>query len=125
VVPESFVLNGERDSFHLLVGHIQELLGVIRSGTIGNDIEGSEACLPSRSHKDEDWVFRRVLHDGRVSGLVHGGHTGTVVLSREASNMNLHGHRPDGRTKVKETLTGLRIYAEPISEVMSIGESSG
>lgn len=37
------------------------------------------------------------------SGLVHGGHAGAVVLTREPLDVDLEGDGPNRRAKVKQT----------------------
>ena len=73
---------------------------------------------PARADEDERRLGGRVVEDGTVGGLVHGGHPRAVVLAREAGDVHLERHGAHGGLEVEERV-GRDV--EPFGDVVRVG----
>lgn len=115
--------------------------------TGGEDVDGSEACLLARRHKNDDRLLGRVLGDGMVHGLGHGQQASLSVADVEALgitgkrqrlqdrvvwtgghekgksrpylDVQLQGHGAHVRVEVE---SGGGTAPQPVGHVLSIGE---
>ena len=63
-----------------------------------------------------------MLLDRRKAWFIHGGHSRTVSLLREATNVDMHGHRANARAEVEHPFS---TRTEPVAKVESIGQCCG
>mmetsp|Transcript_111443 Transcript_111443/g.322190 ORF Transcript_111443/g.322190 Transcript_111443/m.322190 type:complete len:382 (-) Transcript_111443:3252-4397(-) len=100
---------------------LRVLVGV--RGHERNDVEGSEARLPSRRHEDQGRLHPVFLHgmvfDGVEARLVHLSHPRHEMLLGIALDVRCHRHGPHGRFEVEEADDA---NAEPIGDVMRVRE---
>mmetsp|Transcript_11443 Transcript_11443/g.26919 ORF Transcript_11443/g.26919 Transcript_11443/m.26919 type:complete len:529 (-) Transcript_11443:2266-3852(-) len=120
------VFAGGRHRLHLLLPDSpQELFGLVRGGAEADEVERGEAGLAPAGDEDEDGVLGRVLEDGAVRGLVHRGHPWAVVRPGEATDVYLHGHGPHRRPEVVHAPPGPGVDAQPVGEVVGVGQGGG
>ena len=65
----------------LILGHVDPFLRRQVIGQERDELEGGQAGLTTRGHKDQRWLVGRVQRDLLETGLVHGGHSRTVELN--------------------------------------------
>ena len=87
---------------YLFVWHVQPLLGVVLSCHKCNKIKSRQSGLTTRRHKYQNRFVWWVSLDGRVSWLVHGGHSGTVVFAWETIDVDLQLDRPHRWMEVEQ-----------------------
>mmetsp|Transcript_21616 Transcript_21616/g.58162 ORF Transcript_21616/g.58162 Transcript_21616/m.58162 type:complete len:581 (-) Transcript_21616:369-2111(-) len=121
-VPQRLVANARDRLREVLLRHVDKLAGTLVRRAEGDEVEGGEARLAAAGDEDERGLVWRVLHDGAVRGLVHGGHARAVVLARVARDVNLKRHGANGRLEVEEARLA---HAQPVGEVLGIGQGGG
>lgn len=104
------------------VGHVQPLFGVIFSRQVSDQVQSSQTRLSSAGDEDEDWFGRGVGADGLIGGFVHGGHAGTVVLAREASDVHLERHGTHRGAEIEQPHL---VNAQPIGQIAGVGQRGG
>ena len=72
-------------------------------------------------YENNDRLAIRKLFDMVKSGLVHCGHTRTIVFLAESFEVNLNGDWPDSWPEVEESVL---VGAEPFCNISAVGHGS-
>mmetsp|Transcript_35800 Transcript_35800/g.83557 ORF Transcript_35800/g.83557 Transcript_35800/m.83557 type:complete len:278 (-) Transcript_35800:4673-5506(-) len=87
---------------HVTHLRVQEALGLVVGGRVGQQVDRSEQRLLGGWHEDERRLLSGVVDHGIVSGLRHGEQPRRDVRDIEALDVDLEGHGAHVRVKVED-----------------------